>query len=688
MSHNVLFEIGIEELPARFIDQAESDLVEKTKIWLEQSRIRYESITSYSTPRRLAVLIEKVAELQESKVEEVRGPSEEIAKDEKGNWTQAAIGFTKGQGKTTEDIYIKDVNGTNYIFIEKKTEGKHSKEILPEFKQIVTSLQFPQTMRWGSLSFRFPRPIRWLLAICDDEVIPFEIANVKTNNKTYGHRFLGNEVIVTDPLQYEKQLEDNYVIANAERREEMIVNQIKEIEAEQQFNVIIDDDLLNEVHNLVEYPTAFFGTFKKEYLTLPSEVLITSMKEHQRYFPVKNDKDELLAYFVGVRNGDETDMETIVRGNEKVLRARLADGEFFYTEDQKVSLDEYLERLKSVVFQEKIGTLSEKVDHVMTITTQIAEKLNTDDETKHHARRAAEICKFDLVTNMVDEFPELQGIMGEKYAINFGEDVNVAKAVREHYLPTHASGQLPSSVIGSLVSVADKLDTIVGTISIGLLPSGSQDPYGLRRQAIGILRIVEQEKWNVSVESLLDIAIKIYEITDKETIETIQNFFKQRASYLLSEEGIEQDVIQSVLHDKIGNYTYTRKKAKILSEKRHDESFKQIEQSLVRVMNLANDEQNQSIDEQLFETESEKALYDALQTIKEQYTVADNEHDAKKALDLLTQLAEPINTFFDNNMVMAEDMNIRNNRLALVNEITNLINQFANLKLIEWKQHH
>lgn len=686
MSNNVLFEIGIEELPARFIDQAEIDLTEKTKQWLNDSRIDYKKLISYSTPRRLAILIENIAEYQETKVEEVRGPSEQIAKDESGEWTQAAIGFTKGQGKSTDDIYMKEVKGTSYIFVEKTTEGKPSSDILPEFKNIITSLQFPQSMRWGSLSFRFPRPIRWLLAINGSEVVPFEIANVKTGNKTYGHRFLGDEIVLKDPLQYETLLEKNYVIADAKKREEMIVKQIKQIEKDQKFNVLIEDDLLNEVRNLVEYPTAFFGTFKEEYLSLPSEVLITSMKEHQRYFPVKNDNNELLAYFIGVRNGDDNEMATIVRGNEKVLRARLADGEFFYTEDQRLTIDDYLERLKTVVFQEKIGSLSDKVDHIIQITDEIAQSIELNDEDKKHAKRAAQISKFDLVTNMVGEFPELQGVMGEKYAINYGEDKAVAQAVREHYLPKQASGELPRTTIGSLVSVADKLDTIVGTISIGLIPSGSQDPYGLRRQAVGILRIVENEKWSLSIESLIQLAARIYDIKDEEIIISIKNFFKQRAAFLLSEVNIEQDVIQSVLHQEIGNFTYTRSKASLLSHKRNEPSFKAVEESLVRVLNLAK-EDSTDVNEQLFETESEKELYTIFQSVQTEFNIFNNDNNAEEALNILTKLAEPINNFFDNNMVMHEDLKVRDNRLALISEIAELINSFANLKIIEWKQH-
>lgn len=693
MAKNVLFEIGLEELPARFIDDAEKQLYEKTAKWLTDLRISSDNIKTYSTPRRLAVLVQNMEEFQESVEEEVKGPSESIAKDSEGNWTKAAIGFTKSQGKTVDDIYFKEVNGISYIYVKKHIEGQKTFELLPEFKNIITSIQFGKNMRWSTQTMRYARPIRWLVALYGEEVVPFEVATVKTGNKTFGHRFLGNEITIQEPQQYKSLLREEYVIVDSNEREQMILDQIKNMEEKENVMIPVDKDLLNEVRNLVEYPTVFVGSFEEEYLKLPSEVLITSMKEHQRYFPVMSNENELLAKFIGVRNGDNQSISTVVKGNEKVLRARLSDAEFFYEEDQKQSIDFYLEKLQRVVFQEKLGTYSDKVNRVVSLTKEICNELHLDEITMNKAIRVAEISKFDLMTNMVDEFTELQGIIGEKYATIFGEDEEIAKAIREHYLPKQANGNLPETQIGSIVSIADKLDTIVGCILIGLVPTGSQDPYGLRRQATGILRILSDKKWNISLESLLEIAKSTYknteiEIHDKaEVTNTLKEFFQHRASYLLKENNVESDVIQAVTDNGIGVYVFTEKKARVLSEKRNDPNFKSIEEALVRVLNLAGKTENMNIDTKMFETESEKVLFETYQNIVTDYNHALNNFDADGALLQLSHLSNPIHDFFDNNMVMADDDNVRNNRLALVNHIANMIKNYAELTLIEWKQH-
>src|SRR5690625_1623999 len=569
MSNSVLFEIGIEELPARFVDDAENQLFEKTNQWLTELRIGFDTVTSFSTPRRLAVLIKGIAAEQTTIQEEVRGPSEQIAKDEQGEWTKAAIGFAKGQGKTTDDIYIKDVKGTAYIFVEKHIEGQKTIELLPSFKKIIESIQFQQNMRWGEGSFKYARPIRWLVALYNHQVIPFQVANVKTGLETFGHRFLGEKIILDNPLEYEAKLEENFVIADPKKREQFIIDGAKQLEKEENFHIEIDADLLTEVRNLVEFPTVFYGTFNEEYLKLPTEVLITSMKEHQRYFPVKTNEGKLLPYFVSVRNGDNYEIQTVVRGNEKVLSARLSDGQFFYEEDQKQTIDFYQEKLTRVVFQEKLGTTHEKVERVIALTKMLSKLLDVDSKTVDKTVRAAEISKFDLMTEMVNKITELQGIMGEKYARLFGEDEVVAKAIREHYLPNQAEGNLPESLPGAIISVADKLDTIVGFISVGLKPTGSQDPYSLRRQATGILSILQARKWEISLESLLSITMNQYGLEENNEIKAdLEEFFKLRASYLLKKTGIEQDVIDAVFKKKIGYYAYAVDKAKIITEKR------------------------------------------------------------------------------------------------------------------------
>ena len=688
MTHQVLLEIGVEELPARFIDDAEKQLKENTLKWLQEKHIVFESVESFSTPRRLALLIRDIAKEQTTITEEVRGPQIKIAKDEDGNWTKAAEGFTRGKGLSVDDIYTKDVDGVTYIFVKKVIEGKQTFDILPELKEIIESIQFPQTMRWGTGSFRFARPIRWIVALYDDKVIPFEIANVETSNETRGHRFLGEHVIITDPLQYEAILEENFVIASPEKREKRIVEQIKAIEEKEGFTVNIEPTLLQEVRNLVEYPTAFFGTFEEAYLHLPKETLITSMAEHQRYFPVmKKDSDELLPYFISVRNGDDQKMENIVKGNEKVLRARLADAAFFFAEDKKESISFYIDKLKTVVFQEKIGTIYEKLERVKKLAEVITKELRMEASNRNDAIRAAEICKFDLMTNMVNEFTELQGIMGEKYALHFGENEHVAKAIREHYLPLQANGKLPESIEGSVVSVADKIDTIVGIISVGLVPTGSQDPYSLRRQAIGVLRILLERKWDITVENLFQFTEELYQLKEENLLQEIKKFITDRVAYIFSERGIERDVIDAVLSKQIGIMHYALDKAKILSEKRNDDTFKSTQEALVRIMNLGKKHVQKNIDPTLFETDSEQALYEAYVKAKENFATFDRDRNAKAAFDELATLTEPIHEFFENNMVMAEDEKIKNNRLALVHSISVLIEQFGDLTLVEWKQH-
>lgn len=688
MSKQVLFEIGIEELPARFIDDAEKQLRAKTETWLQENLLKYDTIKTYSTPRRLAIIIKQIASKQEDQTEEVRGPQLKIAKDDKGNWTKAAIGFTKGQGKSTNDIYIKEEKGTEYIYVEKHEVGKRAEEILPTFSDVISSLTFPQTMRWGSGSFRFARPIRWIVALVDETVIPFEIGGVQSDRYSFGHRFLGKKTNITDPLAYEELLEQNYVIADAEKRKETIVKQLKEIADREQFTIDVDENLLNEVTNLVEYPTAFHGTFAESYLKLPEEPLITSMKEHQRYFPVRDkETNKLLPYFVSVRNGDDRALDNVVKGNEKVLRARLADAVFFYDEDRSFSIDHFIEKLNAVVFQEKIGTVTEKLARIKQLTNDICTLLDVDETTRKHAVRAAEICKFDLTTSMVNEFTELQGTMGEIYALYYNEAKEVASAIREHYLPSQANGPLPTTEVGAIVSIADKLDTIVGIISVGLLPTGSQDPYGLRRQAFGILRILKEKKWNIRLEQLLQLAYEQYDQIDSDTDDTVRTFFKNRAAYLLEEHNITHDVIEAVLTNDIGNVHYAIDKGHLLVEKRNDPSFKRTQEALVRVLNLNKQAADGDINPSLFETEAEKQLYEAYRKIVQTFNENNERFEAEQSLHQLEALTESIHTFFDETMVMAEDEVLRHNRLSLIRSISNLIMSFADVTAVEWKQH-
>ncbi|WP_281658257.1 glycine--tRNA ligase subunit beta [Halobacillus sp. Cin3] len=692
MSKTVLFELGLEELPARFINDALAQLKDKTEKWLTDNRIPFGDIHGFATPRRLAVQITEVADKQPDLEEEAKGPAKKIALDEEGNWSKAAIGFTKGQGRDVDDIYFKEIKGTEYVHVRKFIEGKETAALLEQFGEVFLSLNFPKNMRWGDRDLRFARPIRWMVALFGEQVIPFQIENVHTDRRTFGHRFLGSETTIPSADHYEQTLSDQYVMASVEKRQGRIVSQLKQLEEKQSWKLMIDEELLEEVTHLVEYPAVFSGAFSEEFLEVPEEALITSMKEHQRYFPVRSHDNKLLPYFVGVRNGDDQNIDIVARGNEKVLKARLKDAQFFYEEDQKGSIDEKMEKLSRMVYQEELGTLADKVQRITAITGKLSEWLGLSEEEKQKATRAAEICKFDLVTQMVDEFTELQGVMGEKYARLFGEDEEVAAAVNEHYMPRQANGEVPSSTIGSIVSIADKLDTIVGSVSIGHVPTGSQDPYGLRRQALGILQTLNSRGWAVSVEKLIDLVHQFYielELptrSEEEVHKDLHEFFRVRAAYLLRENEVDPDIVEAVLAQGIGHFPVAGRKADLLVEKRNEPSFKPVQEALGRVLNLAEKADAEEVHPELFESKEEQQLYDVFQTVHESYSRQMSEGRVEEALETLSGLAEPIHSFFDAVMVMAEDERVRANRLGLLKQMAGDIYQYADLTRIEWKQ--
>ena len=690
---NVLFEVGLEEMPARYIIETEKQLKSRTIEWLEDNRLTYGTLKTFITPRRFAIQIIDLIDKQPDLEVEVRGPAKKIAHDEAGNWSKAAIGFTKGQGVSVDDIYFQDVKGTEYIFVKKFTPGKHVNEILPTFKDVILSMNFPKNMRWGMSKLRYIRPIKWLIALQNDQIIDFEIEGVKTGNVTVGHRFLGGKVTINDPLNYESILREQFVIADRNNRQADILSQLNELADHNNWQIDLDNDLVEEVTDLVEFPTIFYGTFSEDYLTVPEEVLITSMKVHQRYFPVRNHDGKLLPFFIGVRNGNKDFIENVARGNEKVLNARLADGLFFYKEDQKKSIEENNEKLTKIIFQQQLGTVAEKVKRVTANAVAIADQLGLSNSEINQVERAATISKFDLVSQMVDEFPELQGVMGEKYALIFGEEPEVAKAINEQYMPRHANDQLPNSTIGSILSIADKIDTIVGCIGIGLIPTGSQDPYALRRQAMGIIQILEQQKWLINFETIVDIALDQFKqgLIDLDQHDQVRasviDFIQGRISYLVKEENVSHDIIKAVTHQQIGVISHLLNKAKLLERKRQDESFKQSQEALGRVVNIAKLELDHQVTDELFENNSEQALYSAFNEIKSSYESNVSEGLFEDALQLLEQLAPKIEQFFDQTLVMVDDEAVKNNRIALLNGIARLINQLANFKDIEWKQH-
>lgn len=688
MAKDFLLEIGLEEMPAHVVTPSVEQLEKNMAQFLDDNRLNYESIQPYSTPRRLALKITGLAESQTNIEEEVKGPAKKIALDAEGNWSKAAQGFVRGQGVTTEDITFKELKGVEYVYVTKHEKGRPVKEVLTELPEVILSLNFPTTMHWANYDLEYVRPIHWLVALLGEEVVPFEILDVKTGNKTRGHRFLGEDIQLASSDEYVEKLKEQFVIADAKERKNLIRSQIAELAAKENWRIDLDEDLLEEVNNLVEYPTAFVGNFDKKYLEIPEEVLVTSMKEHQRYFDVRNQQGELLSHFVSVRNGDRVKLDNVISGNEKVLIARLEDAEFFYNEDKSNPLESYVEKLKSVTFHEKIGSMYEKMQRVSIIAQLIGRQVGLTEEELEELNRASQIYKFDLVTNMVGEFPELQGIMGEKYALLQGESPAAAQAIREHYMPVSSEGALPESTVGSVLAVADKLDSIFSFFSVGMVPSGSNDPYALRRQAYGVVRIISTKRWHFPLASLQDEADAIIDQDQKRFgiqllagRKEVIDFVKDRVRQLLSERGVRYDIIDAVLSAKQEDILRLFGSAQILRDHQQDGDFKPSVEALTRVLNLAKKaggEELGEVDPALFENDAEKELFEAVEAaaaVFDKQTMAEN-------YETLRNLRPLIENYFDQTMVMVEDSAVRSNRLSQLHKIAAMTLALGSLDLL------
>lgn len=684
MAKDLLLEIGLEEMPAHVVTPSMKQLETKITAFLDDNRLSFSSIKAYSTPRRLAVLVSEIVGKQEDIQEEVKGPAKKIALDQEGNWSKAAQGFVRGQGVTTEDITFKELKGEEYVYVTKYIPGKPAEEVLTDLTQVITSLTFPVTMHWNQYDFEYIRPIHWIVALLDEKIIPLQILDVKSGRASRGHRFLGNDLTFATAKEYEEKLAAEFVIADPMKRQEMITEQISEIAAKENFVVNLDADLLEEVNNLVEYPTAFVGNFEDKYLAVPEEVLVTSMKEHQRYFDVRNQEGLLLPHFISVRNGNNVKLENVAKGNEKVLTARLEDAEFFYNEDKKLTIDELVEKLKNVTFHEKIGSMYEKMQRVGVSAQIIGETVGLTNEELEDLKRASEIYKFDLVTNMVGEFPELQGIMGEKYALLQGEKPAVAQAIREHYLPISSEGELPESNIGAVLAIADKMDSLQTFFAAGMLPSGSNDPYALRRQTYGIVRIIEAKSWYFPLIKLQQaIGKKINSDEARFGIQLasgqkeVADFFKARLRQRLHSEDTRHDVIDAVVNSEQEDVTKLFKAANILNRHLQDDNFKTSVEALTRAINLAkkNEANSGHVDPNLFENESEQALFDAVADLEQKFPRQTMEENYQGLMDL----RPVIEAYFDATMVMVDDERIRRNRLNQLQIIAKMALAFASL---------
>ncbi|MDA9470179.1 glycine--tRNA ligase subunit beta [Enterococcus sp. 5H] len=690
MAKDLLLEIGLEEMPAHTVSPSRVQLEEKVIKFLDENSLTYETVQSFSTPRRLAIRVTQLPEQQADTQEEVKGPAKKIAQDAEGNWSKAAEGFVRGQGLTTEAIVFKELNGVEYAYVTKHNHGQKTIDVLIGLKEVITSLTFPVTMHWSNYNFEYIRPIHWVVALLADEVIPFSILDVQTGNTSRGHRFLGDAVTFKHSDDYEAKMKEQFVIVDPKERQQMIVDQANQLAKKNHWSLDLDADLLEEVNNLVEYPTVFVGGFDEKYLSVPDEVLVTSMKEHQRYFDVRNDQGLLLPHFISVRNGDNVHLENVVKGNEKVLVARLEDAEFFYNEDKKLTIDACVNKLKQVTFHEKIGTIYEKMLRVGVISKIIGREIGLTDAELTDLKRASEIYKFDLVTNMVGEFPELQGIMGEKYALLQGEKPEVAQAIREHYMPTSSEGELPLSDMGAVLAIADKLDSVFSFFAAGMVPSGSNDPYALRRQTYGVIRIVESKGWQfplVELKKDIDRAVN----ADSETFgiqlmngqEEVIDFVKARLRQLLLTEEVRHDVIDAVISSEQKDLSKLFSSAKILKQHLSDDEFKPSIEALTRVINLSKKSrelliQESQVDDSLFENDAEKALHQAVNQLEAEFenrTMSEN-------YQALVDLRPLIERYFDETMVMVDDKAVRANRLNELNRIAKMALSLASLDLL------
>ena len=688
MSHTFLMEIGLEEIPAHVVTPSAAQLVEKTEKFLKEQRMDFDEVQTYSTPRRLTVKVTGLADKQPDIQEEAKGPAKKIAYDKDGNWSRAAQGFARGQGVSVDDIFFKELKGTEYVYVKKFVEGKAAADVMQGMRDVAMDLKFPTMMRWGTNDFQYVRPIRWIVAMLDDQVIPFKILNIESGNVSQGHRFLGKPVELKNADDYVEALRSEKVIVDATERKSMIRNQINDLAQKNNWKIVIDEDLLEEVNNLVEYPTVFAGSFDKKYLSVPDQVLITSMKDHQRFFYVTDQNGKLLPNFVSVRNGNTEYLENVVQGNEKVLTARLEDAKFFYEEDQKQSIADYVERLKKVMFHDKIGTIYEKMARVRLLATQIGKFVGLNDQELADLDRAAQIYKFDLVTGMVGEFAELQGVMGEIYARLQGENDNVAAAIREEYMPTSAEGELPATKVGAVLSIADKIDSIQAFFAAGMIPSGSNDPYALRRQALGIVRIALARNWKLSVpmmlkfiENAMNDRPDLYKnIMPGEEQKDMQQFIIDRLAQIMNgDKQLRHDVLDTVVANPENAFVDIEEAAKILGKHLEDDDFKETIEALTRVGRMAkkapNFEDDAVLKAELFENESEKKLAEAVKKVATAFEQADLEEKFSQ----LASLKDPITDYFDSTMIMAKDEDVKQNRLLQLKQIADLTKDFGEL---------
>lgn len=666
MAKDLLFEIGAEEIPAGFMPNILGQLKQLAETKLNDAHLPFESIATYGTPRRLALIVKGLADASAEISERHKGPSASIAYDANGNATKAAIGFARGKGLDVADLVVED----GYIYAETKTAGVPAKDIVSEMlPQLITGLNFPKSMHWGNLDAKFVRPVRWLVALLDEEVIPVEFATVKSGNVTRGHRFLGaDEISIKNAASYVDTLKENFVMVDQDARRELISKQLHDIAASKNASIVWDDDLLEEINYLVEWPTALCGGFEESYLALPDAAIITPMKDHQRYFPLVDQNGKLLPMFLTVRNGSDHSIEVVQAGNERVLRARLDDAKFFFNEDRKKPLIDRQDGLTKIVFQEGLGNLADKTERLLKLGRVFGEECGLHEDAAVVLERATELAKTDLTTGMVTEFTELQGVMGKEYALLDGESPEVAEAVFEQYLPRFAGDVLPQTEAGKVLSIIDKVDNIVATFSRGLIPTGSQDPYALRRQTIGILNILLGSDWNISLRPIFKASMELLNVAadkQEELLSQVEEFFTLRLKNIFLDREVPHHVIDLLLSNNELSVADAEGLVNALLANRIDENVELV-QAYTRMYNLVKDVEYTGVNSDLLKEDAEKALFEAASKASEASLAAWEANDYDAVVAVPATLVPAINKFFEDVMVMDKDEAIKANRLQLV----------------------
>lgn len=687
--NKLLIEIGTEEIPAGYIQPALSFFSSFLLKKLSENRIEHGNMQVFGTPRRLAVMVEDVANHQQPLSNELMGPPERIGFDEKGSPTVSALKFAEKSGVPVSQIKVKETGKGRYLCVQKTEPGLHSIKILEKvLPDVILSIPFPKSMHWSDLRIQFARPIHSICALLGKKVVSFPLGNIQSGRYTFGHRFLqpGKKKLAASE-EYLDVLSSANVIADIDRRKTTLKNQMAEAVLSVGGKILPDDELVDIVVNLVEYPVTVVGKFDDKFLDLPQEILITAMREHQKYFAVVDPDSKIKPNFIAINNTIARDMKLVAAGHERVLRARLEDAQFFYKTDARVSLDEMAEKLKTVMFQAELGSVYDKTVRVKMLALKLADLLKLDAAQKERIARTAMLCKADLVSHVVGEFPKLQGIMGKVYALLAKEHDKVAVAIEEHYRPTSSGAILPETIEGAVVSIADKIDSICGFFSIGLVPTGAADPHGLRRQGIGVIQIILDKKFAFSLKNLIDASVLLFDKKQDDLSGKIFDFIKGRMAHLLEDAKISKDAVSAVLSVSAEKVVDVWKRAHALQQLKAQPDFQVLAIAFKRVVNIIKkadpkDTSAVQVDTSLFEHPSEAALYEHFMIVKQTVLNLLQVGDIGQSFKQIASLRPFVDQFFDEVLVMTEVSDLRKNRLGLLGQISGLFESLADFSKI------